>query len=69
MPSWETLDVLPWSSSGARHTVAPKTTPSAWWPRHTPSIGWERSAQASIMAIETPASSGVPGPGETSTPS
>ena len=45
------------------------TTPSAWWPRQTPSIGWARSAQASIIAIDTPASSGVPGPGETSTPS
>ena len=45
------------------------TTPRAWCPRHTPSIGWARSPQASIIAMLTPASSGVPGPGDTRTPS
>ena len=32
-------------------------------------VEYARSAQAAIIAMETPASSGVPGPGETSTPS
>ena len=30
VPSWCTCEVLPCSSSGARPTVAPSTTPSAW---------------------------------------
>ena len=63
MPSWDTSEVFPWSSSGARTTLAPHTAPRAWCPRQTPSMGWARSAQASIIAMDTPASSGVPGPG------
>ena len=34
-----------------------------------PNIGLRQRAHSSMIAIETPASSGVPGPGETRTPS
>ena len=37
-----------------------------WWPRQTPSTG-TRPASRSITASDTPASAGVPGPGETTT--
>ncbi len=48
---------------GARTTAAPNAWPIAWCPRHTPRIGtlppsWRNSCS------DTPASSGVPGPGE-----
>ena len=43
--------------------LPPKTWPIAWWPRHTPSTGMPRSANARIAAQMMPASSGRPGPG------
>src|SRR5207302_306967 len=57
------------SNSGARSTVAPQATPIAWCPRQTPSIGVLVSAQRRTTSMLCPARSGVPGPGETSTPS
>ena len=54
--------------SGARVTVPPKAAPMAWCPRQTPKIGtlppWSRTT-----STQTPASSGVPGPGERRIPS
>ena len=61
--------VLPWSSSGARSTVPPNATPIAWWPRHTPNSGVFAAAHALTSGIDAPARSGVPGPGDSSTPS
>ncbi|CPU66464.1 Uncharacterised protein [Mycobacteroides abscessus] len=56
-------------SSGACVTVAPYTSARAWWPRHTPSIGVRDAAHVRITCSLCPASFGVPGPGETRTPS
>ena len=67
-PACSTREVLPCMSSGAWETVAPNTSASTWWPRHTPNIGTAWSRQARTASIEAPASAGVPGPGETSTP-
>ena len=47
----------------ARITLPPKTWPIAWWPRHTPKIGISPASSRSTSS-DTPASSGVPGPGE-----
>ncbi len=68
-PSCSTSLVLPCRSSGARSTVAPHATPMAWWPRQTPSTGTDSSAHRRTTSTLRPAFSGVPGPGETSTPS
>ena len=50
-------------SRPARTTLPPNTSTMDWWPRHTPSTGI-LPAKARIMSIDTPASYGVPGPGE-----
>src|SRR4026208_1908515 len=48
---------------GALTTLPPNTSTMDWCPRHTPNTGtWP--ANARIMSIDTPASYGVPGPGE-----
>ena len=47
----------------ARTMRPPNAWPMAWWPRHTPSIG-TLPAKARTASSETPASSGVHGPGE-----
>src|SRR5882724_10127479 len=47
----------------ARTTLPPNTSTMAWCPRHTPSTGM-RPANARTMSMDTPASYGVPGPGE-----
>ncbi len=36
----------------------------AWWPRQTPSRGLSAATAARTVGIDTPASAGVPGPGE-----
>ncbi len=56
-------EVLPCIRRGARTTRPPKTSAIDWWPRQTPSTGIS-PAKARIMAIDTPACCGVPGPGE-----
>ena len=68
-PSCTTSLVLPCSSSGARTTSAPKASAMAWWPRHTPSRGGLLAAHACTKGMDAPARSGVPGPGDRSTPS
>ena len=68
-PVCSTRLVLPCMSSGAWVTTPPNTSPSAWWPRHTPSIGTRSAAHSSMTSRLEPASLGVPGPGETRTPS
>jgi len=68
-PSCVTSDVLPCSSSGARPTTPPYATAIDCTPRQTPKTGTAVSAQCRTMSTHTPASSGVPGPGESSTPS
>ena len=55
-------EVLPCITCGARTTWPPYTWPMHWWPRHTPSTG-TRPAKVAITSLDTPASSGVPGPG------
>jgi hypothetical protein len=67
-PSWTTWLVLPCSSSGARTTTPPKASAMAWCPRQTPSTGSPASAAARTIGTVTPASTGVPGPGDSSTP-
>ena len=47
---------------------APKAAPIAWWPRQTPRTG-ALPAKRRIISIDTPACSGVPGPGEITTAS
>ncbi len=49
-------------------TVAPKATPMLWWPRQTPSSG-SRPEKALISSTDMPASLGVQGPGEMTSPS
>jgi hypothetical protein len=53
---------------GARTIVAPNAAAIDCIPRQTPSSGNRRSAATPIDPIETPASSGVPGPGEMTIP-
>ena len=54
---------------GAARTMAPpKAAPIAWWPRHTPRIGMV-PAKRWMRGTEMPASRGVRGPGEMTTPS
>ena len=48
---------------GALTTLPPNTSTMDWCPRHTPNTGTV-PANARIMSMETPASYGVPGPGE-----
>ncbi len=50
----------------ARTMRAPNACAIAWWPRHTPRIG-TFPANRAISSSDTPASSGVHGPGETTT--
>ena len=69
VPVWVIREVLPCMSTGECDTVAPKTSPIAWWPKHTPSTGSPASAQWAMTCGQTPASAGAPGPGEMSTPS
>ena len=57
-------DVFPCTISPAPPTVPPYTSPMHWCPRHTPSTGVVGPSR-SIASIETPASFGVHGPGET----
>ena len=58
------------ASHAARATTTPPYTwPMHWCPRHTPSTGTPRSPNSRIASFETPASSGRPGPGDTSTAS
>ena len=40
---------------------------SAWWPRHTPSVGTDAIGKRRTASSEIPASSGVHGPGDTIT--
>ena len=47
-----------------RADLAAEDVTIAWWPRQTPSNG-TRPANARTISSETPASSGRPGPGET----
>ena len=54
--------VLPCTGSW-RTTVPPKACASAWWPRHTPSVGTPASGKRAHASSEMPASSGVHGPG------
>ena len=67
-PSWVTSDASPWTSVGARTMVAPNAWAIDCIPRHTPRSGMPRSAATRIVSIETPASSGSPGPGEMTIP-
>ena len=41
----------------------------AWCPKQTPNSGFCFSIAAFTISIQAPASSGVPGPGESNTPS
>src|SRR5450759_5033670 len=60
--SWRIHEVLPCDGS-FRTTFAPKASPRHWWPRQTPRM--TTLPLSSLMVfVETPASSGVPGPGE-----
>jgi hypothetical protein len=68
VPSWTISDASPWTSVGARTIEAPYATPIDCMPRHTPSSGMCRSAATLTASIETPASSGSPGPGEMTIP-
>ena len=63
VPEWRISDSLPWIGV-ARTIRPPKTWPIAWWPRQTPKTGTVGAAR-SISFRQMPASSGVPGPGET----
>ncbi len=67
-PSWVTSVASPCTSVGARTIEAPYAAASDCIPRHTPRTGMPRSAATSMEAIETPASVGSPGPGETTMP-
>ncbi len=67
--SCTTVEVLPCSSSGARPTTAPYATAIDCRPRQTPNSGSPSFAQWCTISTHTPASSGVPGPGDSSTPS
>ena len=62
-PSWVTSDASPWTSVGARTIDAPNAAAIDCIPRQTPSSGIAARAATSIVATETPASSGSPGPG------
>ncbi len=56
-------------SSSALVTVAPNASAIAWCPRQMPSSGVPDASAAVTVGIETPASEGFPGPGDTSTAS
>ncbi len=48
-------------------TLPPNACASDWWPRQTPSVGTPASGKRRMTSTEMPASSGVHGPGETTT--
>ena len=62
-------DVLPCMSSSACVTVAPRASAIACSPRQTPSSGEPAAIAACTIGMLTPAAAGVPGPGDSSTPS
>ena len=62
-------DVFPCTGPDLRPVdPPPKATPMHWWPRQTPKTAWSER-RAGSRRIETPASSGVPGPGDMTTAS
>ncbi|MNC71116.1 hypothetical protein D3C75_1220000 [compost metagenome] len=64
VPVCESWIVLPCMICCARTMSPPKAAPMAWWPRHTPRMGF-LPAYAWISGTEMPASAGEHGPGDT----
>jgi hypothetical protein len=50
------LEVLPCMTCLARMTLPPNASPMAWWPRHTPRIGF--AGEVLEQATEMPACAG-----------
>ena len=67
-PRWCTGLDLPCTMRTFRTTLPPKAWPMVWWPRQTPRMG-SSPASAATAARDTPASSGVQGPGESTSAS
>ena len=66
---FETKDSFPWTGGAMRLISEPKAAASAWCPKQTPRSGMLASFDARINSIDTPAFSGLPGPGDITMPS
>src|SRR6267143_6811342 len=60
--SWRIHEVLPCDGTFLT-TLPPNASPRHWWPRHTPRIA-TFPLSSRMACVDTPAYSGVPGPGE-----